>query len=48
MVEYVIECIECGNTTAIFTYEHPEFCPICGRRGEAEERLPDYDWEDQE
>lgn len=48
MVEYVIECNECGNTTAVFTYELPEFCPICGRRAEAEEKLEEYDWEDEE
>jgi len=48
MIEYVMECNECGNTTAVFSYEPPEFCPICGRRAEAEEKLEQYDWEDDE
>ena len=27
---YLIECEECDNTCKVFTYDYPEYCPICG------------------
>lgn len=35
--DYEIECEECDETTYVASYEKPIFCPICGRRVEAEE-----------
>jgi len=48
MDEYSIECDECGNNSAIFAYDLPEFCPLCGRRAEAEERREIWNGEDDE
>jgi rRNA maturation endonuclease Nob1 len=42
MSEWKIECEECDNESVIIAYEKPEFCPICGRRANAE----DVDYED--
>lgn len=47
MVEYRIDCEECESTTHVQSYDEPEFCPICGRRAEAEKlkaELDDLDW----
>ena len=35
--DYEIECEECDETTYIASYDKPTFCPMCGRRAEAEE-----------
>ena len=36
--EYQIECEECDSVTVVLVEngEKPEFCPVCGRRAEAE------------
>ena len=47
MVEYRIDCEECESTTHVQSYDEPEFCPVCGRRAEAEKlkaELDDLDW----
>lgn len=41
---YGIECEECGAISIVETYEMPEFCPVCGRRVEAEENKLDVDY----
>jgi Zn finger protein HypA/HybF involved in hydrogenase expression len=35
MIEFKIECEECEETTYMVASDHPEFCPMCGRRTEA-------------
>tara|TARA_Y100000996_G_C21968826_1_gene415491 strand:- start:275 stop:397 length:123 start_codon:yes stop_codon:yes gene_type:complete len=35
--DYEIECEECDNVSYVAADETPIFCPICGRRVEAEE-----------
>jgi len=35
--DYEVECEECDETTYVASYEKPIFCPMCGRRVEAEE-----------
>lgn len=35
--DYEIECEECDETTYVASYKKPTFCPVCGRRAEAEE-----------
>jgi rRNA maturation endonuclease Nob1 len=38
--EFRIECEECDNVTTIlseYTTDEPAFCPMCGRRQDAEE-----------
>jgi len=35
--DYQIECEECDETSYVAAYQEPVFCPICGRRAEAEE-----------
>lgn len=36
--EYRVECEECYSVTVVLCEdgEKPEFCPVCGRRAEAE------------
>ena len=43
MDEYFIECHECGEHTAITADSIPEYCPMCGRRAEAESKMYDDD-----
>jgi len=43
MDEYIVECEECENVTHVFSYDEPEFCPMCGRRPEVEKRSVDFD-----
>tara|TARA_B100000424_G_scaffold45531_1_gene31353 strand:+ start:270 stop:434 length:165 start_codon:yes stop_codon:yes gene_type:complete len=38
--DYQIECEECDETSYVAAYQEPVFCPICGRRAEAEEVQP--------
>jgi len=47
MEQYIVECEECENTTEVFSYSKPEFCPVCGRRAEIEKRKIDLDWVDE-
>jgi rubrerythrin len=35
--DYQIECEECDETSYVAAYKKPKYCPICGRRAEAEE-----------
>tara|TARA_B100000963_G_C22221935_1_gene492031 strand:+ start:204 stop:404 length:201 start_codon:yes stop_codon:yes gene_type:complete len=35
--DYQIECEECDESSYVASYQEPVFCPICGRRAEAEE-----------
>jgi len=37
--EYRIECEECESVTIVLVEngETPEFCPVCGRRADAED-----------
>lgn len=41
MKEYRIECEECDSESIVLSYDEPEFCPICGRRTDVEERYED-------
>ena len=34
--EFKIECRECGELTYVQAESLPEYCPMCGRRTEAE------------
>ena len=34
---YQIDCEECYETSFVASYKKPVYCPICGRRAEAEE-----------
>lgn len=43
MDQYKIECEECESESHVFAYEQPEFCPMCGRRVEAEYLEHDLD-----
>ena len=43
MDEYFIECFECGEHTTITADSIPEYCPMCGRRCEAQNRMVDED-----
>lgn len=43
MEQYLIECEECENITHVFSYDKPEFCPVCGRRADVERRTADFD-----
>lgn len=36
MDEFEIECDECGVGSVVHAYDRPDFCPLCGRRAEAE------------
>ena len=38
-IEYIIECSECGETTSVSAESLPEYCPMCGRRTEAETKM---------
>ena len=40
-IEYIIECSECNETTAVYAESIPEYCPMCGRRAEAESKMED-------
>ena len=44
MDEYNIECGECGEHTTITADSIPEYCPMCGRRAEAESRMNNEDF----
>ena len=35
--DYKIECEECDNESYVASLEKPKYCPLCGRRAEAEE-----------
>tara|TARA_Y100001972_G_C7417760_1_gene216048 strand:+ start:264 stop:398 length:135 start_codon:yes stop_codon:yes gene_type:complete len=35
--DYQIDCEECDETSYVAAYQKPVYCPICGRRAEAEE-----------
>ena len=35
--DYQIDCEECYETSFVASYKEPLYCPICGRRAEAEE-----------
>ena len=35
--DYQIDCEECYETSFVASYKKPVYCPICGRRAEAEE-----------
>jgi rRNA maturation endonuclease Nob1 len=48
MEQYLIECEECENITHVFSYDKPEFCPVCGRRADVEKRTADFDAEIEE
>jgi len=41
--EYKIECDECGEVTYVQAESLPEYCPMCGRRCEAQNRMVDED-----
>ena len=43
MDEYLIDCNECGEETMVQADSLPEYCPMCGRRSEAESRMEDED-----
>ena len=43
MKEYRIDCEECENSTDVFSYNKPEFCPVCGRRADVEKRIDEMD-----
>ena len=38
-IEYIIECVECGESTVVYAESIPEYCPMCGRRVEAETKM---------
>lgn len=38
-LEYIIECSECNETTTVYAESIPEYCPMCGRRAEAESKM---------
>lgn len=42
-MEFKIECEECEDTTFVSANDSPEFCPMCGRRVNAE-ATRDLDW----
>ena len=37
LIDYQIDCEECYETSFVASYKKPIYCPICGRRAEAEE-----------
>jgi Zn finger protein HypA/HybF involved in hydrogenase expression len=39
--EFKIECHECGELTYVQAESLPEYCPMCGRRTEAESIMQD-------
>lgn len=43
MNQYLVECEECENSTHVFSYDKPEFCPVCGRRADVEKRIMDVE-----
>lgn len=43
MKEYRVDCEECESSTEVFAYSKPEFCPICGRRADVENRRDEFD-----
>ena len=43
MDEYNIKCAECNEETLISADSLPEYCPMCGRRAEAETLMDDED-----
>lgn len=43
MEQYFIDCEECENSTHVFSYDSPEFCPVCGRRADVEKRTMDVE-----
>ena len=43
MDEYITECHECGEYTLVKADSIPEYCPMCGRRVEAESKMHDDD-----
>ena len=43
MDEYIIKCTECNEETLIQADSLPEYCPMCGRRVEAESVMEDED-----
>jgi len=42
-IEYIIECAECSETTTVYAESIPEYCPMCGRRTEAESKMNEVD-----
>ena len=38
-IEYIINCSECNETTTVYAETIPEYCPMCGRRVEAESKM---------
>jgi len=36
MSDYRIECEECEEPTIIIADEEPQYCPVCGRRADAD------------
>ena len=42
-IEYIINCSECNETTTVYAETIPEYCPMCGRRAEAETLMDDED-----
>ena len=49
MKQYIVECEACSNTTYVENESNDpiEFCPVCGRRAEVEERKADFDWQEE-
>ena len=42
-IEYIINCSECNETTTVYAETLPEYCPMCGRRVEAESKMNEED-----
>ncbi len=42
-IEYIIDCIECDETTGVYAKSIPEYCPMCGRRAEAESKMEEQE-----
>tara|TARA_B100000073_G_C23703763_1_gene561426 strand:+ start:1450 stop:1620 length:171 start_codon:yes stop_codon:yes gene_type:complete len=38
-IEFIINCSECNETTTVYAETIPEYCPMCGRRVEAESKM---------
>lgn len=47
-MEYRIECMECEQESVVIVSQEAEFCPLCGRRGEATMLEEDLDYGDEE
>ncbi len=43
MDEYMITCTECNEESLVKADSLPEYCPMCGRRAEAESTMDDED-----